>query len=85
MSRSSSTIIPDRLLPASVRPPRVNLAGVCSYCAERDCTSTKCIQSWSMTRWMVCSECDGREVTGLYQSCWCTSGVVEVGVALRAA
>lgn len=78
MSQSSLAIIPDRLLPASVRPPRVNLAGVCIYCGLRGCASARCIEIWSNSRWSICPDCDGTETTPDYQSCWCTSGVTEV-------
>jgi hypothetical protein len=65
---------------AAVKPPRLNFAGRCLYCLERDCESPECEARYARSRWMVCPECDGREgdeASGL-ECRWCIFGVVEV-------
>jgi hypothetical protein len=78
LASASVPVVPDdRLLPADVRPPRVNLAGICAYCNERGCTSERCVQRWQASRWALCPECDGTEMLDGFLPCWCTSGAVE--------
>jgi hypothetical protein len=63
----------------AVKPPRLNFAGRCLYCLERDCESPECEARYARSRWMVCPECDGREgdeASGL-ECRWCIFGVVE--------
>jgi hypothetical protein len=40
-------------------PPRLNFAGVCNYCEDRDCTSPKCVARYAASRWVICPDCDG--------------------------
>ena len=64
----------------AVKPPRLNFAGRCIYCMERDCESPECVAMYEQSRWAVCPECDGREgdeASGL-ECRWCIFGVVEV-------
>lgn len=68
---------PSTVVEAS-KPPRLNLAGVCLYCGERDCESAKCMAWHARSRWMVCPDCDGQEWSELYEPCGCIFGVVEL-------
>ena len=69
-----------QLVAETVRPPRLNFAGRCIYCLERDCGSPDCEDLHKRSRWAVCPDCDGREgdeVTST--SCTsCVFGVVEL-------
>ena len=64
----------------AAKPPRLNFAGRCIYCLDRDCDSSECEATYARSRWAVCPECDGREgdeVTSVpCQSC--VFGVVEL-------
>ena len=64
----------------AVKPPRLNFAGRCLYCLERDCRSRECEALYERSRWVVCPECDGREgdEASSIRCGWCTFGVVEI-------
>jgi hypothetical protein len=64
----------------AIKPSRLNLAGRCLYCLERDCDSPRCEAMYARSRWGVCPECDGREGDGEagVRCDWCTFGVVEL-------
>jgi hypothetical protein len=64
----------------AVKPPRLNFAGRCLYCLERDCRSPECEALYERSRWVVCPECDGREgdEASSIRCGWCTFGVVEI-------
>ena len=69
----------------AVKPPRLNFAGRCLYCLERDCDSPECEAMYARSRWAVCPECDGREgdeATSVPCG-WCMFGVVEAGAGRR--
>lgn len=68
-----------RWVAEAVKPPRLNFAGRCIYCLERDCDSSECQARYARSRWGVCPECDGEgdEVTSVPCQ-WCVFGVVEL-------
>ncbi len=41
------------------RPPRLNAAGFCVYCFERDCRSRRCMEHHRRADWQLCTHCDG--------------------------
>ncbi|WP_327009657.1 hypothetical protein OHA72_21970 [Dactylosporangium sp. NBC_01737] len=59
-------------------PPRVNCAGRCVVCGERDCQTQACVDYHAVCLWAVCDVCDGAGWANGWP-CVCTSGVVEVG------
>jgi hypothetical protein len=61
----------------AIRPPRLNCAGVCLHCGERDCEAPACIAWHAESCWMVCPDCDGQEWRETYEPCGCMFGVVE--------
>jgi hypothetical protein len=64
----------------AAKPPRLNFAGRCIYCLERDCDSLDCEAKYARSRWAVCPDCDGREgdeVTSVICPL-CVFGVVEL-------
>jgi hypothetical protein len=72
------------------KPPRLNFAGVCLHCGERDCEAPECVSWHEQSAWMVCPDCDGQKWSETYEPCGCVFGVVEawptsVAAALRAA
>jgi hypothetical protein len=62
---------------AASRPPRVNFAGVCLRCDERDCESPECVAWHEASCWMVCPRCGGRCWSETLEPCGCMFGVVE--------
>ena len=58
------------------KPPRVNCAGWCLWCGERDCQQLVCRRRHRVSVWRVCPDCGGCEVRGL-DRCGCVSGLVE--------
>lgn len=58
------------------KPPRVNCAGWCLWCGERDCQQLVCQQRHGVSVWRVCPDCGGCEVQG-FDRCGCVSGPVE--------
>ncbi|GAA2530647.1 hypothetical protein [Pilimelia columellifera] len=73
MSNPSSTIMQER----SVTVPRLNFAGVCMACTERDCEKSACLAFWSRLRWIVCPICNGGSLEGSPVDC-CTYGAMEI-------
>jgi hypothetical protein len=69
-----------RSVAEAVKPPRLNFAGRCIYCMERNCKSPTCVTLYERSRWAVCPECDGREgdEASSLDCRWCIFGVVEV-------
>lgn len=61
----------------AIRPSRVNCAGRCLRCGERDCEAPECIEWHEASHWMVCPRCDGEEWSWNYERCGCIFGVVE--------
>jgi hypothetical protein len=61
----------------TTRPPRLNCAGLCLRCGERDCEASECIEWHEAADWMVCPRCDGEEWSWDYEPCGCIFGVVE--------
>lgn len=63
----------------SVRPPRLNLAGWCIWCGERDCSHAQCIRNHSLSLWGPCTECGGTQrIQGQMEFCgWCVVGLVQ--------
>lgn len=60
---------------AVTRPPRLNFAGVCIWCGERECQSQSCVEAHARSRWMVCDLCHGLGLCGC--DCDCVFGAVE--------
>jgi hypothetical protein len=61
-----------------VSPPRLNFAGVCNYCEQRDCTSTRCVARHAASRWAICPECGGYGSDTCGLPCeMCLWGIVE--------
>lgn len=60
-------------LGAARKPPRLNFAGACMWCGERDCRSPRCINLHVRSRWVVCDECGGES----FCLCTCVFGVME--------
>lgn len=58
------------------RPPRLNCAGWCLWCGERDCQQLVCRRRHRVSVWRVCPDCSGSEVHG-FDRCGCVSGLVE--------
>jgi hypothetical protein len=70
----------DREAVEAIKPPRLNFAGRCLYCLERDCDSSHCEAKHARSRWALCPECNGREgdeVTSVICPL-CVFGVVEL-------
>lgn len=64
-------------------PARLNAAGWCMYCTQRECSSARCIQMHAASRWAVCPECDGSEYSDWETGTRCSgclgmSGLVEL-------
>ncbi len=45
----------------SLRPSRVNPAGVCRYCLRPGCVDVSCVEMYEATAWTVCVVCGGTE------------------------
>jgi hypothetical protein len=58
-SPSGGPLIPAAAPVIVASPPRLNFAGICNYCAQRDCTSQRCIAHYAANRWVICPYCDG--------------------------
>jgi hypothetical protein len=61
----------------AIKPPRVNCAGLCLHCGERDCESPECVAWHEASCWMICPRCGGEEWSELLEPCGCIFGVVE--------
>ncbi|MGX1774459.1 hypothetical protein ACWIGW_20260 [Nocardia brasiliensis] len=68
----------------TLRPPRLNFAGWCMYCLERECNSARCIATHAGSVWEVCERCGGSEYVNGHVDpetavtrCNCFGGVVE--------
>ncbi|WP_029897791.1 hypothetical protein [Nocardia brasiliensis] len=68
----------------ALRPPRLNFAGWCMYCLERECNSARCIATHAGSVWEVCERCGGSEYVNGHidpetavTRCNCFGGVVE--------
>jgi hypothetical protein len=55
------------------KPPRLNFAGVCLWCGERDCERRRCVELHAGSVWVVCDECNGFAAG----ECTCAHGVME--------
>jgi hypothetical protein len=66
-------------VPEPHRPNRLNFAGFCVYCLERDCTSPRCEEHHRQADWQICVHCDG---TGLDRTrerlCSCHGGLEDM-------
>lgn len=40
-------------------PPRLNFAGFCVYCGDRECHAESCLKHHELSEWQVCNLCDG--------------------------
>ncbi|MGF1661099.1 MAG: hypothetical protein ACFCVG_01265 [Kineosporiaceae bacterium] len=70
--------VPQLVHEAPRKPERLNCAGYCQWCGDRDCTSPVCIDRDRTSEWAVCPDCHGSEISELV-ACHCFSGVVQVG------
>lgn len=69
-----------------LRPSRLNPAGWCMWCLERDCSRADCIEIHEGSAWGVCPDCDGSEYADIatYDRCMnCQGGVVQTEIAPR--
>ncbi len=70
------------------RPNRLNYAGWCIYCDERNCRNPRCIGVHARSVWAVCDLCDGSEYVDwestCMERCTCTGGLREVTSAGKA-
>ncbi|WP_040828029.1 hypothetical protein [Nocardia jiangxiensis] len=69
-----------------LRPSRLNPAGWCMWCLERDCSRARCIEIHEGSSWMICPDCDGSEYADIatYDRCMeCMGGVVQADLAPR--
>ena len=60
--------------PVAQEPTRLNYAGVCLWCGDRDCESPRCVELHERSRWGICDLCNGYEEAG----CSCAHGVMEL-------
>jgi hypothetical protein len=61
-----------------MKPPRLNFAGLCLRCDERDCTALECLAWHAESCWAICPDCDGLCWTEDIRPCGCIFGVVEI-------
>jgi hypothetical protein len=66
----------------AIKPPRLNVAGICLRCDERHCHAPDCIAWHAGSSWMVCPDCDGHCWTEDVRPCGCVFGVVEAAPSL---
>jgi hypothetical protein len=48
-----------------LRPSRLNYAGWCVYCGERECAKASCIKGHAESIWGPCSVCGGSQLLDL--------------------
>lgn len=72
----------------SLRPPRLNVAGACMHCLERQCDSARCIATHARIEWVLCQRCGGTEYVNGHLDpetattrCNCFGGVIDADAA----